>query len=268
MKLMGIVNVTPDSFSDGGEYFDPDRAIEHGRALFEAGAVIVDVGGESTRPFAMPVDEAEERERVVGVVGALARIGRVSVDTRRRSVAIAAVSAGASLINDVSATLGATAAELGVGWVAMHMRGEPATMQQAPEYDDVVGEVVSFLRAKVDLAERLGITELYLDPGIGFGKTAAHNLEILHSIDRIVGIGPPVVMGISRKNFLGRLSRVDHDRPAAPKDRLEGSLATAAWCAKSAVSMLRVHDVAETNQLLRLWAVASEALELHGGESR
>ncbi|MGC8481325.1 MAG: dihydropteroate synthase [Acidimicrobiales bacterium] len=261
MKLMGIVNVTPDSFSDGGEFFDRDRAIEHGRALFDAGAEIVDVGGESTRPYAIPVDEEEERDRVVDVVGELARFGRVSVDTRRRSVAVAAVSAGATLINDVSASLGRTAAELGVGWVAMHMRGEPSTMQRTPTYHDVVGEVVAFLQSKVALAEHLGIDELYLDPGIGFGKTAAHNLAILHSIDRIVDIGPPVVLGISRKNFLGRLSRVDRDSPAPPKDRLEGSLAAAAWCAKSAVAVLRVHDVAETDQLRRLWAVATEALK-------
>src|SRR5215207_8728037 len=183
---MGILNVTPDSFSDGGRFLDPEVAIDHGRAMVREGAAIVDVGGESTRPGAEPVETAEELRRVVPVVEALARELRVSIDTTKPEIARAAVAAGATLVNDVSASLGGLAAELGVGWVAMHMQGEPRTMQAAPHYDDVVDEVLAFLVGRAEAAQRAGVEEVWIDPGIGFGKTAAHNLSLLRHLNRFV----------------------------------------------------------------------------------
>jgi dihydropteroate synthase len=248
---MGVLNVTPDSFSDGGRYLDPERAIAHGLALVAEGADVVDVGGESTRPGAAPVDEAEERRRVVPVVEALAPSVRVSVDTRSAAVAEAAVAAGATLVNDVSASLWPVAAEAGVGWVAMHMQGEPATMQRAPRYDDVVAEVGAFLRERVALARAAGIDEVWVDPGIGFGKALEHNLELLRSLDRLVAEGVPVVVGTSRKRSLGQLTG---DAPV--DDRLEASVATAVWCVEQGAAMVRVHDVAPTVRALALLEAA------------
>jgi dihydropteroate synthase len=244
---MGVLNVTPDSFSDGGRYLDPERAIAHGLALVGEGADVVDVGGESTRPGAAPVDEAEERRRVVPVIEALAPSVRVSVDTRRPAVAEAAVAAGATLVNDVSASLWPVAAEAGVGWVAMHMQGQPATMQQAPRYDDVVAEVGAFLRERAGQARAAGVEEVWVDPGIGFGKTLEHNLALMRSLDRLVGDGTPVVVGTSRKRSLGKLTG---DAPV--DDRLEASVATAVWCVEQGAAMVRVHDVAPTVRALRL----------------
>ena len=249
---MGVLNVTPDSFSDGGRYLDPERAIAHGRALVAEGADVVDVGGESTRPGAEPVDEAEERRRVVPVIEALAPSVRVSVDTRSSAVARSAVAAGATLINDVSASLWPVAAEAGVGWVAMHMQGRPATMQRAPRYDDVVAEVAAFLRERASRARAAGVGELWVDPGIGFGKTLDHNLELLRSLRRLVDDGVPVVVGTSRKRSLGQLTG---DSPV--DDRLEASVATAVWAVEQGAAMVRVHDVAPTVQALRLLEVAA-----------
>jgi dihydropteroate synthase len=248
---MGVVNVTPDSFSDGGRYLDPERAIAHGLALVGEGADVVDVGGESTRPGAAPVDEAEERRRVVPVVEGLAPSVRVSVDTRSRAVAEAAVAAGATLVNDVSASLWPVAAEAGVGWVAMHMQGEPATMQRAPRYDDVVAEVGAFLRGRAEQAREAGVPEVWVDPGIGFGKALEHNLTLLRDLDRLVADGTPVVVGTSRKGFLGRLTG-----GAAVDDRLEASVATAVWAVDHGAAMVRVHDVAPTVAALRLLEAA------------
>jgi dihydropteroate synthase len=202
---MGVVNVTPDSFSDGGHWFEPDSAIAHGYALIDEGATIVDVGGESTRPGADPVPEDEELRRVVPVVEALSQVTRVSIDTRKEGVARAAVRAGATLVNDISASLWHVAADLGVGWVAMHMQGEPRTMQHAPSYRDVVAEVRSFLADRAERAATAGVEEVWVDPGFGFGKTAQHNLSLLRHLDRIVALGWPVVVGLSRKVTLGRL---------------------------------------------------------------
>jgi dihydropteroate synthase len=244
---MGVLNVTPDSFSDGGRYLDPERAIAHGLALVEEGADVVDVGGESTRPGSAPVDEAEERRRVVPVIEALAPSVRVSVDTRSAAVAEAAVAAGATLVNDVSASLWPVAAEAGVGWVAMHMQGEPATMQRAPRYDDVVAEVGAFLRERAARARAAGVDEVWVDPGIGFGKTLEHNLALLRGLDRLVADGVPVVVGTSRKRSLGQLTG---DAPV--DDRLEASVATAVWCVEQGAAMVRVHDVAPTVRALRL----------------
>jgi dihydropteroate synthase len=248
---MGVVNVTPDSFSDGGRYLDPERAVAHGRELVAQGADVVDVGGESTRPGAAPVGEAEERRRVVPVIEALAPSVRVSVDTRSAVVAEAAVAAGATLVNDVSASLWPLAAEAGVGWVAMHMQGRPATMQADPHYEDVVAEVGAFLRDRADRAREAGVAEVWADPGIGFGKTLEHNLRLLRDLDRLVGGGAPVVVGTSRKRSLGQLTG-----GAPVDDRLEASVATAVWAADHGAAMVRVHDVAPTVQALALLEAA------------
>lgn len=245
--VMGILNVTPDSFSDGGRFLDPDRAIAHGLRLAADGAAIVDVGGESTRPGADPVDEAEERRRVVPVVAGLAAAVRVSIDTRHRSVAEAAVEAGATLINDISASLWPVAASAGVGWIAMHMQGDPATMQRAPRYDEVVGEVRAFLTERAETAVAAGVPEVWIDPGIGFGKTPAHNLSLLRHLDRIVASGYPVVVGTSRKGFLGALTG-----GAPADDRLEASLATAVLAAAAGARMVRAHDVRPTVHAMRI----------------
>jgi dihydropteroate synthase len=248
---MGVVNVTPDSFSDGGRFFDPERAVAHGRQLVAQGADVVDVGGESTRPGAAPVGEAEERRRVVPVIEVLAPSVRVSVDTRSAVVAEAALAAGATLVNDVSASLWPLAAEAGVGWVAVHMQGRPATMQADPHYDDVVAEVGAFLRDRADRAREAGVAEVWLDPGIGFGKTLEHNLELLRGLDRLVAGGVPVVVGTSRKRSLGQLTG-----GAPADDRLEASVATAVWAADHGAAMVRVHDVAPTVQALALLEAA------------
>ena len=248
---MGVLNVTPDSFSDGGRYLDPELAVAHGLALVAEGADVVDVGGESTRPGAGPVDEAEERRRVVPVIEALAPSVRVSVDTRSAAVAEAAVAAGATLVNDVSASLWPVAAEVGAGWVAMHMRGEPVTMQEAPRYDDVVAEVGAFLQERAAQARAAGVEEVWIDPGIGFGKTLEHNLALLRSLDRLVAGGVPVVVGASRKGSLGQLTG-----GALVDDRLEASVATAVWAVEQGAAMVRVHDVAATVRALALLEAA------------
>jgi dihydropteroate synthase len=244
---MGILNVTPDSFSDGGRYLDPDAAIAHGFAMVADGAAVVDVGGESTRPGATPVDPAEERRRVLPVVEALAPHVRVSIDTRHASVAEAAIEAGATLLNDVSATLHPIAAAHGVGWIAMHMRGEPATMQDDPSYVDVVTEVRDYLVARAEEARAAGVEEVWIDPGIGFGKTVEHNLALLHRLDALARAGFPVVVGSSRKGFLGALTG-----GAPVDDRLEASLATAVVAAANGASMVRVHDVAHHVRAMRI----------------
>ena len=242
---MGIVNVTADSFSDGGRFLDTATAVAHARTLVAEGADLIDVGGESSRPGADPVPEAEEIRRVVPVIEALAGEIRVSVDTVKPAVARAAVAAGASLINDVSAGLGAVAGELGVGYVVMHRRGTPQTMQIDPRYDDVVTEVAAFLAEHAAGAAAAGVTEIWVDPGIGFGKTTDHNLSLLRHLDRIVALGHPVLVGTSRKAFLGTLlARSDGlDSPVPTDDRLEGSLATITWAMARGASMIRVHDV-------------------------
>jgi dihydropteroate synthase len=250
--VMGVVNVTPDSFSDGGRWFDTEAAVAHGLQLFAEGADVVDVGGESTRPGAAPVDEAEERRRVVPVVEELARRGRVSVDTRKRTVAEAAVAAGATLVNDVSASpdLWQVAAEAGpgVGYVAMHMRGTPETMQDAPRYDDVVREVREYLVGRAEAAAGAGVREVWIDPGIGFGKLPEHNLSLLRHLGALVATGYPVLVGASRKRFLQLLVGAGSD------DVLEGSLAAAVVAMDAGAGMVRVHDVAATVQAARIVA--------------
>jgi dihydropteroate synthase len=269
--VMGVLNVTPDSFSDGGLFTTVDAAVAHGLELMEAGADVVDVGGESSRPGAEPVTAAVELERVIPVVRALSdaaaerpgRLVRVSVDTVKPVVAAAALAAGATLLNDISASLYEVAAEAGAGWVAMHMRGQPRTMQEDPQYADVVGEVRAFLQERAGLARQAGVGEVWVDPGIGFGKTPAHNLSLLRHVGDLVndaaGAGcAGVVVGTSRKRFLGVLAaRPGSESPAPLADRVEGSLATAAAALVSGVGMVRVHDVAATVQMARLYGPAA-----------
>lgn len=254
-QVMGVLNVTPDSFSDGGRYLDQRQAVAHGLEMAAAGADVVDVGGESSRPRAHPVPEEEELRRVVPVIEALAPSVRVSVDTVKPAVARAAIAAGATLLNDISASLWPVAAECGVGWVAMHMRGTPETMQHDPRYNDVVAEVRAFLVEQAVLAGRAGVTEVWIDPGIGFGKTAIHNLALLAHLDALVGTGYPVLVGSSRKTFLGPLS-VGPGATAIPPpdDRLEASLATAVWALVQGAAMVRVHDVGPTAQAVAVVA--------------
>ncbi len=255
--VMGVVNVTPDSFSDGGRFSEADRAVAHGRWLAAAGAGIVDVGGESTRPGAEPVDPAEELRRVLPVVRSLAgdRI-RVSIDTRHVEVAEAALSAGATIVNDVSAAdeLMVVAASAGAGYVAMHAQGDPRTMQADPRYDDVVDEVHGFLAEAAARARGVGCRHVWVDPGIGFGKTVEHNLALLAALPELVGAGFPVLVGASRKGFLGALTG-----GALVEDRLEASVAVATWAFHCGVQVVRAHDVAETVQGLRLTALEAAA---------
>ncbi len=263
--VMGVLNVTPDSFSDGGRYQDPRLAVDHAVGMLDAGAAMIDVGGESTRPGAQPVDPDEELRRVLPVIDALVplaaeRGARISIDTRNARTAAAAVAAGATLINDVSAALWPTAAELGVGWVAMHMSGDPRTMQVNPVYDDVVDDVRSFLVERALIAVSAGVDEVWIDPGIGFGKTTAHNLELLARLGELVGEGFPVLVGTSRKRFTGELLARSNDRARSPAsvsrvvepvpvdDRIDASLATATWAMQQGASMVRAHDVAVTVQ--------------------
>ncbi len=265
--VMGVLNVTPDSFSDGGLYATTERAVARGRALAAEGADVIDVGGESSRPGADPVSLDEELARVVPVVEALAASGaRVSVDTTKAAVARAAVAAGATLLNDISAALWEVAAETGAGWVAMHMQGEPRTMQANPRYADVVAEVHAFVLERAAAARAAGVGEVWVDPGIGFGKTTADNLALLHHLPELVagadGAGcAGVLVGTSRKGFLGVLAAgtaVGEDRAPAPvADRLEGSLATAAAALVAGAGMVRVHDVAATVQVARLYGPAA-----------
>jgi len=252
---MGVLNVTPDSFSDGGRWLDPEAAVAHGREMAADGADIIDVGGESTRPGALPVSEAEELRRVLPVVEALADEGlTVSIDTRKASVARAAVAAGASIINDVSSELWPVAAETGAGWVAMHMPADPEVMQDHAHYDDVVAEVRAYLVQRAGEAVRAGVERVWIDPGIGFGKTAVHNLSLLRHLDELVGTGFPVLVGTSRKSFLGRVTPAADGAPSVPSDRLEGTVATTTWAVTMGADVVRVHDVRPVSQAVRLAA--------------
>jgi dihydropteroate synthase len=254
--VMGVVNVTPDSFSDGGEFAEPAAAIVHGLALLDQGADIIDVGGESTRPGAAATTIEEERRRVLPVVEALAGRGaKVSIDTRQSTVMRDAIAAGASIVNDVTALAGDpdsldVVARSNVAAILMHMHGEPATMQAAPAYDDVVGEVEAFLAARLAIAEAAGIPRAHLaiDPGIGFGKTLDHNLLLLRATRRLKRLGVAVVVGVSRKSFIARLSKGE-----PPKQRLAGSLAAALAALARGADVLRVHDVAASVQAIAVW---------------
>ena len=256
--VMGIVNVTPDSFSDGGRYLDPELAVARGLEMIAEGVDLVDVGGESSRPGARPVPEHVERDRVVPVIEALAPHVRVSVDTTKQTVAEAAIDAGATLVNDISASLWPVAAAAGVGWVAMHMLGTPLTMQDSPRYEDVVGEVSSFLSSRAREAAEAGVEEVWIDPGIGFGKTLEHNLALLSHIGELTSLGFPVLTGTSRKGFLATLSPSSDGSAPNVDQRLAASLATAVWAMVSGAAMVRVHDVAATVQAAKLVGCGDE----------
>jgi dihydropteroate synthase len=268
--IMGVVNVTPDSFSDGGLFLDADAAVEQGRRLAVEGAHILDVGGESTRPGAEPVAEEEELRRVLPVIERLADDAgapdvRISIDTTKSAVAAAALDAGAGIVNDVSAfrfdpALAGLVAESEVDCCLMHMLGEPRTMQQDPRYEDVVSEVKVFLEERLAFAVGEGIAEerVWLDPGIGFGKTVEHNLELLRRLDEIVAIGRPVVIGTSRKSFLGKLAGGRDEG-----ERLPGTIATNVLAFERGATVFRVHDVAPNADAL---AVAAATFRLDVGE--
>jgi len=264
-RIMGIVNVTPDSFSDGGAFATAAAAIAHGLQLAEEGADFVDVGGESTRPGAAPVTSAEELRRVLPVVSALAREGvHVSIDTMKPDVARAAVECGASIWNDVSALRadGAVeaAAALGCDVILMHMQGEPRTMQAAPHYDDAVADVADFLSTRIAALQAAGVKHgIWVDPGIGFGKTLEHNLALLRAVPALrARIGRPVVVGASRKSFISKLETRDGAAASPESERLGGSLAVALHAAAADADMLRVHDVAATVQALRVARALNE----------
>lgn len=258
---MGILNATPDSFSDGGDHLDAAAAALHARMMARDGAAIVDVGGESTRPGAVPVPADVEIARVAPVLAALAGEGAhvpVSIDTRHAATAQVALDAGAVLVNDVSAggdpAMLPLVAERGCGICLMHMLGEPATMQDNPRYADVVPEVAAFLEARMEAAVRAGVAEraIVLDPGIGFGKTVDHNLALLAGLPRIVALGRPVLVGVSRKGFIGQLTG------RAVGDRLAGSIGAGLAAVAGGAAVLRVHDVAETVDALRAFTAIGE----------
>jgi dihydropteroate synthase len=263
-RVMGIVNATPDSFSDGGRFLAPEAALAHARRLVAEGAEIIDLGAESTRPGSDPVPADLEIARLVPLIRAIRDESEVaiSVDTMKPEVARAAMTAGATIWNDVTALRHgpdslATAAELGCQVVLMHMQGEPRTMQHEPHYEDVVSEVADFLATRAEAAVRAGVARdrIWLDPGIGFGKhMTRHNLPLLARLDRIVALGFPVLLGASRKRFIGALSG-----DAPPDRRLGGSIAAALAGAAAGVAAVRVHDVAETVQALAVWSAIREA---------
>jgi dihydropteroate synthase len=253
--LMGVVNVTPDSFSDGGRFLDPEAAVRHGVELVEAGADLLDVGGESTRPGSDPVAEDEEAHRVLPVIKRLAAEvdAPISVDTRRAAVAEAALGSGASIVNDVIAGGGdprmfEVVRSAGAGMVLMHMLGEPKTMQEDPRYDDVVAEVREFLSGRVAAAGEAGIPpdRVCVDPGIGFGKTLGHNLLLLRHVDALRELAAGIVVGPSRKAFVGALTGAGVD------DRVEGTAGAVAWLAAKRVDVVRVHDVREMARVVRV----------------
>jgi dihydropteroate synthase len=253
--IMGVVNVTPDSFSDGGQFLEADQAVAHALTLVEQGAELLDIGGESTRPGALPVSETEELRRVLPVLERLA--GRTSVplaiDTMKPAVARAALAAGASIVNDVAANraddaMGRVVAETGAGYIAMHMQGQPPTMQANPVYADVVRAVEDFFREQMRRLNAGGVAadQVVFDVGIGFGKTVEHNLQLLAALRRFTKLERPLLLGVSRKSFIGKLL------PAAAAERLPGSLACACLAVEMGVQIIRTHDVAETGQAVRM----------------
>jgi dihydropteroate synthase len=259
--LMGIINVTPDSFSDGGRFYDPQRAVEHAIRLVGEGADLLDIGAESTRPGAQPVDEQEESRRLIPVVTAVAKAVSVpiSVDTSKAEVAKAAIDVGAVMVNDVTALRGDSAmveivAKAGAGLALMHMQGSPQTMQHAPHYDDVIGEVARFLAARARFAVERGVARnrIVLDPGIGFGKTLTHNLDLLANLHVLKELGYPLLVGPSRKGFIGQLTR------QSVEARGWGTAAVVALAVEQGANILRVHDVAPMKDVANVAAALAE----------
>jgi len=260
--IMGVLNVTPDSFSDGGEFFTTNKAIEHGLRMVAEGAAIIDVGAESTRPGSAGVPADEQIRRAIPVIEALAKKAGVplSTDTYNVQVAEAALRAGAAIINDITALSDQRMAQLAAKWqvpvVLMHIRGTPKTMQIDPKYGDVVGEVLEFLLSRAKRAQQLGILKdrIFIDPGIGFGKTVQHNLSLLRNIDRFVATGYRVLIGPSRKSFIGKITGKEN-----PADRIFGTAAAVALCVSAGVSIVRVHDVAEMADVIKVVQALNEA---------
>ncbi len=262
--VMGIVNVTPDSFSDGGRYHSVERAVAHAQALVDAGADILDVGGESTRPGAAPVSVEEELARVIPVVEQLASLNiPVSVDTRKPEVMAAAIAAGASMINDVTGfsdpKAQAIVAEAEVGVCVMHMQGTPETMQKNPHYHDVVAEVSDYLANQAEILKTAGVEahRIAIDPGFGFGKTLTHNLQLLRGIKQLCELGYPVLIGVSRKSMIGQITG------RTVMERTVGSVVAALLAVQQGAHILRVHDVAQTRDMLAVWHAYHDSLECH-----
>ncbi|MCJ7563914.1 MAG: dihydropteroate synthase [Candidatus Aminicenantes bacterium] len=270
--LMGIVNVTPDSFYDGGLYMDPDKAVAHGLAMAAEGADILDVGGESSRPSSDPVPADEERRRLVPVVAGLRKQTKalISADTTKFEVAEAALDAGADIINDISSfnldpRILLLAAKKDAGFILMHMKGMPKTMQVQPYYDDVVGEIRAFLAEKIEIARAYGLQKenVIIDPGIGFGKRHQDNLVLLNSLDAFSGLGRPILIGVSRKSFIGKILN------APPEDRLEGTIAASIVSIVHGAHILRVHDVkAVKRAVLVAEAILNEHPDKNSGEEK
>lgn len=249
---MGVLNITPDSFSDGGKFLDAQQAISHAQQMVADGADIIDIGGESSRPGSDPVSEAEELRRVLPVITALAPTINIpiSIDTYKPAVAQQALQAGASLVNDISglsnAEMAGVVADYGAPIIVMHMLGTPKTMQENPEYQDVVKEIKGFFVEQIKVADKAGITDVILDPGIGFGKTTEHNLQILHRLKEFQHLGKPLLVGPSRKSFIGNITGLPVE------DRLEGTLAAAVIAAYNGANIIRVHDVKECKRALQI----------------
>lgn len=264
-RLMGVVNVTPDSFSDGGDFLDAQAAIDHGRKLVDDGAHILDIGGESTRPGSKPITLDEECGRILPVIDGLSDLGvPISVDTRHADVMRRAIDAGATIVNDVTALTGdpdsvSVCAETGVDVVLMHMQGTPETMQDNPTYEDAALDIVDYMRERLSVLNTagIGLDKICIDPGIGFGKTLEHNLRILSAVDAFHQLGVPLLLGVSRKSFI---TKIDRNVPA--KERVAGSIAAAIAGWDRGVQLFRVHDVAETRQALAVWQAIEDAEEL------
>src|SRR5689334_19877139 len=262
--VMGILNVTPDSFSDGGQFFSPENAIDHGKRMCDEGADLIDVGGESTRPASSgPVSAEEEIDRVVPVITALAKVLDlpISIDTTKSEVASAALDAGAAIVNDVSALrfdfyIADAAARAGAGLILMHSRGTPATMHRLPPVADIMHEVTHSLRASINMAERRGVKResIVIDPGIGFGKSQEQNLELLAKLDQLIAAFPdyPLLIGTSRKSFIGRILADENGTPAPAEDRLHGTLATITTAILKGAHIIRVHDVKAAVETIRI----------------
>lgn len=264
-RFMGVVNVTPDSFSDGGDFLDARVAVDHGKRLIDEGADILDIGGESTRPGSKPITIDEECDRILPVIEGLAGAGTlISVDTRHAEVMRRAINAGAAIVNDVTALTGdpdsaGVCLEAGVDVVLMHMQGTPETMQNNPIYEDAALDILNYMGARLDELEAAGLAreKICIDPGIGFGKNLEHNLRILSGIDAFHALGVPLLLGVSRKSFISKI-----DRDAAPKDRVAGSIAAAIAGWDRGVQVFRVHDVAETRQALAVWQAIEDTEEV------
>ncbi len=256
--VMGILNTTPDSFSDGGSWGTVDRAVAHAEQMLADGAHIIDIGGESSRPGADAVSQTEELDRVIPVIERLAGRCVMSIDTAKPEVADAALRAGAHIVNDITASLEEVAGSHAAGWIAMHMQGEPRTMQENPSYDDVVSDIAASLSDYSERGNRAGVAQMWVDPGIGFGKTTFHNLNLLRDLKNMTNVGAELVIGVSRKRFVGEIhalsDRMSTGETVGADDRLEGSVFMAVWSWWEGAHIVRVHDVRATAAAARLLA--------------